>query len=53
MDPRSRRNIREINAGTVVSVDGLYRVLNLYAELKISQEIETLACFALKPTHPT
>lgn len=42
-----------MKAGTEVSVDGLYKVLNLYAELKTSQEIKRLACLALKPAHPT
>lgn len=32
---------KKVNAGTTVSVDEFYRVLYLYAELKISQEIET------------
>lgn len=40
-----------MNTSTVVSVDGLYRVLHLYVELKISQEIKRDACLALKPTH--
>lgn len=31
---------KKMNTSTVVSVDGLYRVLNLYVELKISQEIK-------------
>lgn len=44
---------QKMNAGTVVSVDELYRVLNLHAALKISQKIKRLACLALKPTHPT
>lgn len=42
-----------MNTGTVVSADGLYRVLNLYVELKTSQEIKRHACLVLKPSHHT
>lgn len=40
------------DASTLVPGNGLYRVLDLYAQLKISQ-VKRLFCLALKPTHPT